>query len=151
MSRDARLSRMTHVIVHMALLGGRETSERIAQMLGTNPVVVRRTMAELKRCGIVDSEGGRGGGWVLLRQLDDLTLLDIHDALNKGRALEAGVATDHPTCPVERATNDVLTQAFEVAEKQLLEEFGRVKLSEIAKRAIGRASKRTEPGRCRKR
>src|SRR5690606_18134056 len=65
-SRDARLGRMTHVIVHMALLGGRETSERIAQMLGTNPVVVRRTMAGLKRCGIVSSEGGRGGGWVLL-------------------------------------------------------------------------------------
>lgn len=150
MSRDARLGRMTHVIVHMALLGGRETSERIAQMLGTNPVVVRRTMAGLKRCGIVSSEGGRGGGWVLLRQLDDLTLLDIHSALGKGRTFEGDVVADHPTCPVERATNEALTQAFERAERRLLDEFGMVKLSEIAKQALAAASKQAGHERCRK-
>ena len=61
MRQDGRLARMIHVLVHMGLLGGRETSERIAQMLNTNPVVVRRTMASLRQYGIVESEGGRGG------------------------------------------------------------------------------------------
>ena len=69
MKTDGRLARMLHVLVHMGLLGGRETSERIAQMLNTNPVVVRRTLGALREHGIVESEGGRGGGW---KDQDDL-------------------------------------------------------------------------------
>lgn len=142
MSRDGRLARMTHVLIHMGLLGGRETSGKIAEMLNTNAVVVRRTMAALKRHGIVSSVGGRSGGWVLLRELSELTLLDLHHALNEGRALEAGVATDHPTCPIEGATNTALTRAFQHAEGRLLEEFGKMKLSEIARGAVGAAHER---------
>ncbi|MFP8913766.1 transcriptional regulator, partial [Pseudomonas aeruginosa] len=43
MRNDTRLSRMLHVLIHMARHEGPATSEAIAQMLGTNPVVVRRT------------------------------------------------------------------------------------------------------------
>lgn len=136
MKRDSRLARMIHVLIHMGLLGGRETSETIARMLNTNPVVVRRTMAALKRKGVVDSEGGRGGGWVLLRPLDDLTVLDIQKALDEGEVLAAGVSEDHPTCPVERAANAALVQAFDRAESTLLAEFAKLRLSIIAEHAI---------------
>lgn len=136
MKRDSRLARMIHVLIHMGLLGGRETSETIAKMLNTNPVVVRRTMAALKRKGVVDSEGGRGGGWVLLRSLDELTVLDIQKALDEGEVLAAGLSEDHPTCPVERAANAALVQAFEKAEGTLLDEFAKLRLSIIAQRAI---------------
>jgi hypothetical protein len=34
---DTRLSRMLHVLVHMHLLGGTETSDTIARMLNTKP------------------------------------------------------------------------------------------------------------------
>lgn len=136
MKRDSRLARMIHVLIHMGLLGGRETSETIAKMLNTNPVVVRRTMAALKRKGVVDSEGGRGGGWVLLRSLDDLTVLDIQKALDEGEILAAGLSEDHPTCPVERAANAALVQAFDKAESALLDEFAKLRLSIIAEHAI---------------
>jgi len=136
MKRDSRLARMIHVLIHMGLLGGRETSETIAKMLNTNPVVVRRTMAALKRKGVVDSEGGRGGGWVLLRPLDQLTVLDVQKALEEGQLLLAGVSKDHPTCPVERATNATLVEAFRRAEFTLLEEFAGLKLSTIAEQAL---------------
>ncbi|NRQ17202.1 Rrf2 family transcriptional regulator [Ensifer sesbaniae] len=136
MKRDSRLARMIHVLIHMGLLGGRETSETIAKMLNTNPVVVRRTMAALKRKGVVDSEGGRGGGWVLLRSLDDLTVLDIQKALDEGEVLAAGISEDHPACPVERAANAALVQAFDKAESALLDEFAKLRLSIIAEHAI---------------
>ncbi|MGN7733088.1 Rrf2 family transcriptional regulator [Ensifer sp. 22564] len=136
MKRDSRLARMIHVLIHMGLLGGRETSETIAKMLNTNPVVVRRTMAALKRKGVVDSEGGRGGGWVLLRSLDDLTVLDIQKALDEGEVLVAGLSEDHPTCPVERAANAALVQAFDKAESTLLDEFAKLRLSIIAEHAL---------------
>ncbi|MFB8344804.1 Rrf2 family transcriptional regulator [Brucella cytisi] len=136
MKRDSRLARMIHVLIHMGLLGGRETSETIARMLNTNPVVVRRTMGALKRKGVVGSEGGRGGGWVLLRPLDELTVLDVQKALDGGTLLSAGLSEDHPACPVERATNAALAQAFERAELALLEVFTELKLSTIAQYAL---------------
>ncbi|MGO4837919.1 Rrf2 family transcriptional regulator [Rhizobiaceae sp. 2RAB30] len=136
MKRDGRLARMIHVLIHMGLLGGRETSETIARMLNTNPVVVRRTMAALKRNGVVGSEGGRGGGWLLLRSLDELTVLDVQKALDEGQLLSANVSEDHPSCPVERATNSALVEAFGRAELTLAGEFARLKLSTIAERAV---------------
>ncbi|KRE17567.1 Rrf2 family transcriptional regulator [Bosea sp. Root483D1] len=139
MKRDSRLARMLHVLIHMGLLGGRETSETIAKMLNTNPVVVRRTMGALKRKGIVNSEGGRGGGWILLQPLDELTVLDVQKALDEGPLLSAGVSEDHPSCPVERATNAALLEAFGRAELTLHEELARLKLSTIAERAISAA------------
>lgn len=135
MKQGGRLARMIHVLVHMGLLGGRETSETIALMLNTNPVVVRRLMGLLRAKGIVDSEGGRGGGWTLKRSLADLTVLDIQEALVDGPVLIAGVSTDHPSCPVERATNAALTTAFSAVEIAIRGEFSRVTLAEIARTA----------------
>ncbi len=80
MRNDTRLSRMLHVLIHMARHEGPATSEAIGQMLGTNPVVVRRTMALLKNEGYVSSEKGHRGGWRLAKPLADITLLDIHQA-----------------------------------------------------------------------
>ena len=83
MRTDSRLSRMLHALIHMDRLGGRATSEQLAAMLATNPVVVRRTMAGLRRDGLVASESGQGGGWALARRLDDITLMDIYRALGE--------------------------------------------------------------------
>ncbi len=147
MKQDSRLARMIHVLIHMALLGGRETSETIAKMLNTNPVVVRRTMGALKRKGVVGSEGGRGGGWALLVPLEALTVLDVQRALDDGQVLAAGVSEDHPTCPVERAANAALVDAFEQAERTLLREFAELKLSTIAERAMQAAGEPRQAAR----
>ncbi|WP_041527312.1 RrF2 family transcriptional regulator [Paracoccus aminophilus] len=136
MKTDGRLARMLHVLVHMGLLGGRETSERIGQMLNTNPVVVRRTLGALRDHGIVASEGGRGGGWKLTRALDQITVLEVQRALTSGAILTAPLSRDHPTCPVERAANAVLEAAFAKAEAQLVASYGAVTLAQIAASAF---------------
>lgn len=136
MKTDGRLARMLHVLVHMGLLGGKETSERIGQMLNTNPVVVRRTLGALREHGIVESEGGRGGGWKLTRSLDQITVLDVQRALNPGTILAAPISRDHPSCPVERASNMVLETAHAAAERQLLEKYESTTLAQIAAIAL---------------
>jgi DNA-binding IscR family transcriptional regulator len=136
MKQDGRLVRAIHVLVHMSLLGGRETSETIGLMLNTNPVVVRRMMGLLKAHGIVKSEGGRGGGWTLEQPLSDLTILDVQRALTQGPVLTPALSKDHPVCPVERAANTALARAFDVAEDAIKAEFSRLTLSEIATSAI---------------
>lgn len=138
MRSDGRLARMLHVLVHMGLLGGRETSERIAQMLNTNPVVVRRTLGALRDHGIVESEGGRGGGWRLTRALAQITILDVQFALIEGQMLPAPLSKDHPNCPVERASNAVLEQAHKLAEAELKKAYRTTTLAHIAETAVAR-------------
>lgn len=116
------------------------TSERIGQMLGTNPTVVRRTMAGLREAGYVSSVKGHGGGWTLARPLSDITLLDAYKALGAPELFALGLATDTPTCLVEQAVNAALGRSLEEAERQLLARFGEVKLSQIAADFAARAS-----------
>ncbi|AWL07842.1 transcriptional regulator [Massilia oculi] len=135
MRHDARLSRMLHVLIHMDKRGGRTTSDTIAQMLGTNPVVVRRTMAPLKRAGLVTSDGGAGGGWSLARAVDGVTVREVHEALGSPSVLAIDVAVDHKTCPVEGAVVAELGAVFRATEAFMLERMQDVTLGALAMRA----------------
>ncbi|HEX2560287.1 Rrf2 family transcriptional regulator [Phenylobacterium sp.] len=132
MRTDSRLSRMLHVLIHMARHDGPVTSEVIARMLNTNPVVVRRTMAGLRDRGFVASEKGHGGGWVLTRPLESITLRDIYDALGKPTLFAIGIADDAPECLVEQAVNAALGDALAEAEQRLLARFGKVTIASLA-------------------
>lgn len=133
MPTDARLSRMLHVLIHMDRHGGPMTSEMISGMLRTNPVVVRRTMAGLKAAGYVASEKGHGGGWTLTRPLDQITLLDIHEALGNPKIFAIGLSDENPACPIERSVNTAMVDALGEAERML-----RTRLAEITVGAVAR-------------
>ncbi|KQV32078.1 Rrf2 family transcriptional regulator [Rhizobium sp. Root1203] len=132
MRRDSRLSRMLHVLIHMDRHYKRATSDTISKMLGTNAVVVRRTMAGLRQQGYVRSEQGHGGGWELARGLDKITLLDIYRAIGEPPLFAIGPSVDQPDCLVEQAVDAKLDDALRAAETLLLERFRSVTVAEIA-------------------
>lgn len=129
---DARLSRMLHLLIHMGRMEGPLTSEAAATMLGTNPVVIRRTMAGLRDAGYVRSVKGHGGGWSLTCGLDGITMLDVHRALGENRIFALGPADPDPVCLVERAVNGSLEDALQEAEALLLRRLADVTLADIA-------------------
>lgn len=132
MRTDSRLSRMLHVLLHMARHDAPFTSEQIAIMLGTNSAVVRRTMAGLRKAGYVHAEKGHGGGWTLARDLREVTLLDIHNAVGGPRIFAIGAEHDNPDCAVERVVNAALEDALARAQSVLLERLGSVALADLA-------------------
>lgn len=132
MRSDSRLSRMLHVLLHMARHQGPMTSEVIARMLQTNPVVVRRTMAGLRDAGYVRSEKGHGGGWVLAADLATISLLDVHRAVGGPRLFAIGSEHASPACAVEQVVNAALEDALDEAEALLLARLGAVTLAELA-------------------
>lgn len=150
MRHDGRLSRMLHVLIHMEKRGGRTTSDTIALMLGTNPVVVRRTMAPLKQAGLVNSDGGAGGGWSLARAIDAVTVRDVYEALGSPSALAIGVVVDHKTCPVEQTVVARLAAVLQETEDFMLARMGDVTLGALAEQAGHAASAPTTPGKMRK-
>ncbi len=129
---DARLSRMLHLLIHMGRMDKPLTSDAAAIMLGTNPVVIRRTMAGLRDAGYVRSVKGHGGGWSLTAKLDDITMLDVHRALGENRIFALGPADPNPMCLVEQAVNGSLARAMHEAETLLLRRLSDVTLADIA-------------------
>lgn len=143
MKRDSRLSRMLHVLVHMEQHESAATSDTIAQMLGTNPVVVRRTMAGLREHGYVRSLKGPGGGWTLAKPLDEISLGDVHRALDSPAIFAIAAAVDHAGCLVEQAVNATLASAFEEAERTLLARLDDISLGDIARDYARRARRKS--------
>lgn len=130
---DGRLSRMLHVLLHMARHDGPMTSQTIARMLGTNAVVIRRTMAGLRDAGYVRSEKGHGGGWAMDVDLANLSLLDVHRAVGGPRMFAIGNEHSNPECAVEKVVNEALEGPLREAEALLVAQLGAVSLAELAR------------------
>ena len=133
MQLDGRLSRMLHLLIHMDRAEGPITSGAAADMLHTNPVVVRRTMAGLRLAGLVRSDKGHAGGWTLIKSLENVTMLDVYKAVGAPRIFAIGLADPAPQCLVEQAVNASMTSALQEAEALLIAELGKVTLAAIAK------------------
>lgn len=133
MRQDSRLSRMLHVLIHMEGSDAPLTSEAIAKMLSTNPVVVRRTLGTLREQGYVEATKGHGGGWILAKPLSELTLNDVYKAIGEPELFALGLSDDSRTCLVEKAVNETLSESLKAAEQVILKQFKNIKLSEIAK------------------
>lgn len=132
MRSDSRLSRMLHVLLHMAREEGPITSQAIARMLDTNSVVVRRTLSGLRDAGYVRSEKGHGGGWVIATDLENVTLLDIYRAVGEPRIFAMGNEHANPNCTVEKAVNAALEDVLREAEALLVARLGSVSLASLS-------------------
>ena len=97
-------SRFTVAIHILTLLahgapGEPVTSEYVAGSVSTNPVVIRRLLAG--SCArLVRSQGGPGGGWLLLAAPRDITLRDVFQAVEERPALSL-----HASPPPTRAAH----------------------------------------------
>ncbi|WP_296949121.1 Rrf2 family transcriptional regulator [uncultured Massilia sp.] len=132
MKRDSKLSGVLHVLLHMAESAAPMTSDALAAMMQTNPVVIRRILAGLREQGLVRSEKGHGGGWQLSCDLERVTLRDIYDALGAPTILAMGNRTEAPGCLVETVVNAAMDQAFHDAEALLLARLGEVTLARLS-------------------
>jgi DNA-binding IscR family transcriptional regulator len=146
MIRDSKLSGILHILLHMAEVDEPVTSDTLAKAIHTNPVVIRRILAGLRKRGFVQSEKGHGGGWQLSCDLNTVTLRDIYLALGSPTLLAIGNRTETPNCLVEQAVNTVMNQALRDAEALLLARFSEVTLAELSHQLHHRLQDRTLSG-----
>lgn len=131
MRQDTRLSRLLHVLLHMAQTEAPMTSQQIAEMLGSNAVVVRRIMAGLRDGGYVEAERGHGGGWRIARRTHEITVLDVYRSLGSPDLFAFGFSNPRPSCLVERSVNATIADAIDTATAEILDRFGALPLSQI--------------------
>nr|RDS94872.1 transcriptional regulator [Cereibacter sphaeroides f. sp. denitrificans] len=143
MRQDTRLSRLLHVLLHMAQTDAPMTSQHIAEMLGSNAVVVRRIMAGLRDRGYVEAERGHGGGWRIIRRTEEITVLDVYRSLGSPDLFAFGFSNPQPSCLVEQSVNATIAESTETATAAILEKFGTLRLSQIEAEVQERMSERT--------
>ncbi|MCC5959044.1 MAG: Rrf2 family transcriptional regulator [Rhodobacteraceae bacterium] len=132
MKRDSRLSSVLHALLHMAEHDGPMTSDVLAQCLGANPVVVRRTMGLLRNAGLVSAARGHAGGWRIAADLNSVNLRQLHEALGEPAIFAIGNRNENPQCLVEQSVNAALEDAFSDAEALLMTRFADVTLADLA-------------------
>jgi DNA-binding IscR family transcriptional regulator len=125
------------------------TSDTLGPMMKMKPVLVRRTMAGLREAGIVRSEKGHGGGWVLARPLDRVTLADVYRALGINALFNIGNREEKPRCLLEQAVNRKLASALEDAETRLMEELRCTSVEDIAAAVRKKQSTHSKKGQTR--
>lgn len=132
MKRNSKLSLALHALGHMATQPkDRLQSDVIAKFNGTNPVVVRRVLGRLREVGLVGSEKGHAGGWLLLRPADQISVADVYVALADPQFPPPEVEDSH--CPIERMLFDVFEDAMSEAERTLIEQLRGVTIADLSR------------------
>jgi len=131
MKRNSRLSLALHTLSHMAADPDRiRTSADIADHAGTNPVVVRRVLGNLRKAGLLTSEKGHTGGWRLARKPRDITLADVYLALDE-RLVAAGEANEPAACSVEHALHKKVSGVLEEIEESLVKRLAETSIAQV--------------------
>ena len=112
MPRSTRFAVAVHALTHLVDAPEPLTSEQLADCIGTNPVVVRRTLAGLREAGVVTSARGTGGGWALAHDPADISLRDVYAAL--GERLLQGIDVTGP------AARDHVAMAYSPVQRGIV-------------------------------
>ncbi|MFC8688622.1 Rrf2 family transcriptional regulator [Brevibacillus porteri] len=133
MKISSRFSIAVHILSLLAIDSNSHcTSEWIAGSVNTNPVVIRRVLGLLKKAGLVHVRAGAGGA-SLVKELDQITLLEIYravDVVEEGQLFHIH-EKPNPDCPVGANIQFVLELILTRAQHAMEEILGGVKMSDL--------------------
>ena len=134
MRPSSRFTVANHVLTllaHEASAGAPVTSEYIAGSVSTNPVVVRRLLALLRKARLVRSQGGPGGGWHLAVPPSRITLRDVYRAVESEPLFPLHASTPNPRCPVGSTIQAALGGHYAQAQLAVEKDLERTTIAEL--------------------
>ncbi|HEU4422615.1 MAG TPA: Rrf2 family transcriptional regulator [Pilimelia sp.] len=140
MAANSRLTIAVHVLAWLALAQRRGqpvlTSDQVAASVNTNPVIIRRSLGDLRRAGLVDVRHGAGAGWSLARAPADISLLDVYDAVERAPLFGMHHSEPNLECPVGRGIRPALGHVYGDIERSLRSELGRTSIADVLRRTL---------------
>lgn len=129
---STRFSIAVHTLSLIAVSPNDCTGDFIAASVNTNPVVIRRIMGMLKKVGLVDVRPGVGGA-SLLKDPDQITLLDIYRAVNVTEENQLFRIHENPNirCPVGRNIEEVLQAELREAQSAMEQRLAQTTLGHL--------------------
>ena len=106
------------------------TSNFLASSVNVNPVIIRKTLGQLKAAGLVEVAAGVGGAR-LLQKPQDITLREVFQAVEEDEDLFHIQESPNPQCPVGRNIQQVLGQRLSLVKNNMLADFAEVTLADL--------------------
>lgn len=121
MQNDGSFVTAIHVCVYLDKHEGLRSSQAIGKSVGTNPVLIRRVIGQLKDHGLLSVTRGKMGGCELARPSSAITLWDIFLAMRKDRLFKVRVRNEEGEIAVQlpEALDEYLAAAEYAMKKPL--------------------------------
>ena len=118
------------------------TSDFMAASIGTNPVIVRKLLQQLKAAGLLEVARGTGGV-TLKRPLDEITFLDVYRAVecSPEEELFRFHENPNPNCQVGRNIHQVLDGKLRQVQSAMENELANICISDVTQEMQERISK----------
>lgn len=140
MAANSRLTIAVHVLTWMALAQRRGhdllTSEQVAASVNTNPVIIRRSLGDLRRAGLVMVRRGAGAGWSLARSPEQITLLDVYGAVEQEPLFGMHHTEPNLLCPVGRGIRPALGHIYRDVEQALRQQLQGTSVADVLDRTV---------------
>ncbi|GAB2600687.1 Rrf2 family transcriptional regulator [Paractinoplanes abujensis] len=138
MAANSRLTIAAHALAWMELARRRGravlTSDEVAASVNTNAVIVRRSLTDLQRSGLVTARRGHGAGFSLGRPATEITLLDVWLAVSPEPLLALHRTEPNRQCPVGRGIRPVLTDVYDEATEAFRAVLARSTVADVLER-----------------
>lgn len=118
-------------------------SETIAASVNTNASLIRRLLGQLMRAGLTTSRLGAGGGTMLAKPAERITLGDVYRAVDAGRIFALHREEPNAACPVGRNIQAVLCNEIDEARRAMERRLDETTIAEMAAGVVAREGRPT--------
>ncbi len=135
MSISSRFSVGVHILTLLEYnKDNTTTSDFMAASVNTNPALIRKIMGMLKKANLIDVKPGVAGA-KLAKDLNEITLLDVYNAVEVVKENELFSIHKPPTidCEVGNNIQLTLTPILQTAQKALEDQLASVTLEDVVK------------------
>ena len=108
------------------------TSDFLAGSIGTNPVIIRKILTQLKNAGLIEVARGTGG-IELTKELSEITFYDVYEAIEPvdGGDLFRFHEAPNPNCPVGRNIHALLDDKLKDIQNAMEEKMRQYTLLDL--------------------
>lgn len=110
------------------------TSDFMASSIGTNPVIVRKLLQQLKAAGLIKVSRGTGGV-TITKPLEQITFLDIYRAVECTPDEELFHFHENPNrkCPVGKNIHNILDNRLLEVQRAMEQKLSEMTLADVKK------------------
>jgi Rrf2 family protein len=135
MSTSSRFAVAVHVLTLMAWADDEPLkSEQVAESVNTNAVVIRRMLCELAESKLVVSQSGAMGGSKLAREPEQITLLDIYQAVEMRGVFSLHRHPPNRHCPVGVNIGSVLNEVLDEVDSAVERVLANITIRDVVSR-----------------
>jgi DNA-binding IscR family transcriptional regulator len=108
------------------------TSDFLAGSIGTNPVIIRKLLTQLKNAGLITVARGTGGIEVT-KELSEISFYDVYQAIEplEGGDLFRFHEAPNPQCPVGRNIHALLDDKLQKIQEAMESEMKKYTLQDL--------------------